>query len=172
MNTDTRLIPLTQGKFAIVDACDYDFLIQWKWHVSEIKLKTLPSIWYAKRMTSGFRQKGRKNIMMHQEIAKRAGYPDAPDYDHKDHDGLNNTRLNLRACTESQNKFNQRKRGGTSSQYKGLTWIPKRKKWKVMICVNGRNKFIGEFSDEIEAAKAYDEAAGLSRPTPSTLMTR
>ena len=38
MKTNTCLIPLTQGKFAIVDACDYDFLMQWKWHI--LKLKT------------------------------------------------------------------------------------------------------------------------------------
>jgi len=96
---------------------------------------------------------------MHNEIGKRTEFPDAPRYDHFDHDGLNNSRLNLRPCTASQNNCNQRKGGGTSSKYKGLTWIPKRKKWKVMICVNGKNKFVGEFSDEVEAAKAYDAAA-------------
>lgn len=158
MNTPTRLIELTQGKFATVDSCDYDFLIQWKWHAVEVKNKHLPSTWYARRMTSGFRQQNRKNIMMHNEIGQRA-YLSVSTYDHSDHNGLNNIRSNLRPCTSSQNNCNQRKRHGTTSKYKGLTWIPKRRKWKVMITVNGEHKFVGEFADEIEAAKAYDEAA-------------
>jgi len=159
MNTNTCLIALTQGKFASVDSIDYDYLNQWNWHVAEVKRKNRPSVFYARRMTSGFRQKNRENIYMHREVAKRAGYPESPEYDHEDHDGLNNTRGNLRPCTGGQNQMNRSKSLGTTSIYKGLTWIPKRKKWKVMIRVNGENKFIGEFSDEIEAAKAYDAAA-------------
>lgn len=79
--------------------------------------------------------------------------------DHKDGDGLNNTRANLRIATPSNNNQNSKPQKGGSSAYKGVSWFKRYKKWQVIITVNGRNKSLGYFIHEIEAAKAYDEAA-------------
>ena len=80
--------------------------------------------------------------------------------DHINHNGLDNRKANLRLVTCTQNNWNNRKRKRkSSSRYKGVHWNKTRKRWKAKIQVNGKNRFIGYFDDEIEAAKAYDEAA-------------
>jgi len=78
--------------------------------------------------------------------------------DHIDRDGLNNTRNNLRFATSSQNLGNSKKRKGTKSRYKGVCWAGDKNKWRVRF-TNYYN--VGHFSDEIEAAKAYDKHARL-----------
>lgn len=79
-------------------------------------------------------------------------------YDHKDRNILNNTRANLRIANSSQNTCNQAKRkGNCSSKYKGVT--KHRSKWRAMICHDRIQHSLGCYSNEIEAAKAYDRAA-------------
>lgn len=84
-----------------------------------------------------------------------------PRVDHKDHDGLNNTRLNLRAATSSQNSANTGKYTNKSytSKYKGVCWVKGKKKWRANIFTGSRKAHIGYFEDEIEAARAYNAAA-------------
>jgi len=82
---------------------------------------------------------------------------------HKDRNGLNNRRCNLRLATASQNRMNSGKRKEKASKYNGVTLI--RRKWKLKrpwlagIYVNGKQICLGYFSTEIEAAKAYNQAA-------------
>jgi hypothetical protein len=78
--------------------------------------------------------------------------------DHKDHDGLNNQRSNLRRCTNAQNCANQRSRGG-SSRFKGVSWSKKFKVWVAMTHFDYGGQFQGHFHDEEAAARAYDAAA-------------
>lgn len=90
--------------------------------------------------------------------------PDVPEVDHKDGDGLNNQRSNLRAATSAQNQANKRSIlsvGGrpASSRFKGLCWFARHQKWQVNIRVDKKRRFLGYFADEIEAALAYDAAA-------------
>ena len=79
--------------------------------------------------------------------------------DHINRDGLDNQRHNLRPATSSQNQQNKVGRLSGSSQYKGLCWLPRRRKWLVTIVLDGRQRRIGEFVSELEAAYAYDQAA-------------
>lgn len=79
--------------------------------------------------------------------------------DHKDHDGLNNQKENLRTATNSQNQGNRRKRSNTSSKYKGVCWHKRWNVWVASIKVNQKTKYLGGFKTEEEAASAYDEAA-------------
>ncbi len=92
---------------------------------------------------------------------------------------MDNRRANLRLATKSQNNMNRSGRSGTSSKYKGVSWYKSRNCWRAMIKVNGKRKSLGYFpsgqitrgmkeaensaasfvESEIEAAKAYDEAA-------------
>ncbi len=142
-------IPLTQGKFAKVDPQDYIWLSQFRWHC-KANTKTI----YALRTT---KENGKlKRIYMHRLIA---GTPPHLVCDHINHDGLDNRRANLRNCTIMQNNANSRSLKNSSSRYKGVTWNKNSKKWTAYIRSNYKHYHLGNFSSEIEAAKAYDEAA-------------
>jgi hypothetical protein len=79
--------------------------------------------------------------------------------DHKDNNGLNNQKQNLRICTYSENGANQRKTRGASSKYKGVHWDKGRSKWRSEINVAGCRISLGRVSSEEEAGEAYDKAA-------------
>src|SRR5271169_6507345 len=89
-----KIIPLTQGKVALVDDGDYDRLNHHRWYASKHAGKNRPR-WYATRMLSS-KSGVRKLLLMHREIAAVAGIPTV---DHHDGDGLNNRRKNLRPAT-------------------------------------------------------------------------
>ena len=140
-----RKIPLTQGKFAIVDPQDYRRLNRYKWCAARDK-----NTFYA------VRSKARKQIRMHRRILN---VPAHLICDHINHNGLDNRISNLRICTRQQNTHNQRPRKTTSSRYKGVDWNKHQKKWRARIYHNNRCHHLGCFCDERDAARAYDRAA-------------
>jgi hypothetical protein len=98
----------------------------------------------------------RERIMMHRLIA------DMPEHlvcDHINHDGLDNRMANLRNCTVAQNSANSRSSKNATSKYKGVSWNSERRKWVAFIKKDGTPFYLGAFEDEVQAAKAYDEAA-------------
>jgi hypothetical protein len=149
-----RRIPLTQGKFAIVDVADYERLAKYKWFAIASERG-----FYAARMVkakAGSRVK-QKAVRMHQVILD---VPKGKIMDHINHNGLDNRRVNLRVATRRENTWNKRKqRGNCSSQYKGVTWLKSEGKWQARIVCKGRAIFIGYFDDEKAAARAYDAKA-------------
>jgi hypothetical protein len=76
--------------------------------------------------------------------------------DHKDGNGLNNCRDNLRVCTRRQNQANRRSRRGVS-RFVGV--YPHKDKWIAEITSHGRHFYLGYFDDEVQAAKARDRKA-------------
>ncbi len=141
----TRRIPLTQGKFALVDAVDYYRLVKFQWYAAAAS-----NTFYVVRKHAG------KPLKMHRQIM------DAPSHlvvDHIDHNGLNNTRANLRLCTFAQNLCNALPPANASSRYKGVSWEKRRKNWRVVIQFNNKTYHLGHFENEIDAAKAYDKRA-------------
>lgn len=79
--------------------------------------------------------------------------------DHINGNGLDNRRNNLRVCNSSENPKNKRvSKARKTSEFKGVS-IGKGGRWVVQIAVDGKKKHIGCFGTEVEAAKAYDEAA-------------
>lgn len=97
-------------------------------------------------------------VLMHRFIM---GVTDSRFVDHRDHNPLNNQRSNLRICTPAENCRNSRKRSAAraSSRFKGVCWHKGRSRWRASIVVNYKNITIGQFADELEAARAYDRAA-------------
>jgi hypothetical protein len=81
-----------------------------------------------------------------------------PQTDHINGNGLDNRRCNLRPVTSQQNRANQRKTRGTS-QFKGVYLRRRERNWEAAIKVNRRRIYLGTFSSEVEAARAYDAAA-------------
>jgi hypothetical protein len=150
-----KLIPLTQGKFAQVDDEDYEYLNQWKWCADTSDQK----VFYAKRIhyIEGGKGKIRRKISMHRLIMK----VEKPNIliDHKDHDGLNNQKYNLRVATYSQNSMNVTSYKKSTSEYLGVHWDIESKKWKAAIKIKGKQLNLGRYLDEKLAAKAYNTAA-------------
>lgn len=151
LQSETKEIPLTKGQVAIVDAADYEWLAQWKWRALGSR-----QTFYAARRSLGSAA-SRVTITMHRFIM------DAPKgmvVDHIDHNGLNNTRSNLRVVTAYQNSLNNRGYSTpTSSIYKGVYWNSDKRKWQAQIRVPGKRLQLGRFDSEVEAANAYDAAA-------------
>ena len=142
-------IKLTRGKIALVDDSDYEWLNQWKWYAS-------PSgkLFYAERMLprgSGKRQR----IKMHQAIMGMKGV------DHKNGNGCDNQRGNMRTCTHQQNCMNRRKQAGCAFKHKGVFHDRRRKTrpYGSQIRINYKLRFLGYFATQEESALAYNKAA-------------
>ena len=116
---------------------------------------------YAQRMPY---KKGepRKRILMHRAIMEKIlGHPleDGQFVDHRDGNGLNNTRANLRVATRAQNKANSKKQSDNKSGYKGVCWKADRMKWHAQITVNRKVINLGYFDDPETAYQEYCKAA-------------
>lgn len=146
MKNMVKEIELTQGKVALIDDEDFERVNQFKWCFND---------GYAKR---GIKKNGNvKIIRMHRFVV------DAPlgtEVDHRDGNGLNNQRANLRLCSSTENKRNRKKQlRRVTSGFKGVSWDSHKGKWNSNISIDGKNKSLGLFLKEIDAAKAYDCAA-------------
>lgn len=135
-------IKLTQNQIALVDDDDFEELSRYNWSVIGGY-----NTYYAIRWP---------NITMHHHIM-RADY--GVMFDHIDKNGLNNQKLNLRRCTNSQNQVNTNKRPGYSSKYKGVMWHKGRRKWIATITKNRHQIYLGQFTMEDAAAMVYNQKA-------------
>lgn len=146
-----RTIPLTKGQFALVDAADFHWLNQWKWFA---RWSPTSRTFYAQRSLYP-PSPGAYCIVMHRQIMDaRKGM----EVDHRDHDGLNNRRDNLRICTPSQNHSNARLSPKNKSGYKGVSWSKAEGKWRAQLKANRKYIWLGHFTDPREAHAAYQKA--------------
>lgn len=144
-----RKIFLTRGKVALVSDQDYLKVAVYLWHAAKGK-----RTWYAVR---GVRKAGKMTrVYMHREICSA---PRKIPVDHRDQNGLNNQRRNLRLATRSKNGQNVSKTSGRTSQFKGVWRSTRPQGFKAGIRVNRRLIHLGYFKSSKEAAKAYDAAA-------------
>lgn len=146
-------VPLSRGLFALVSAEDFERVSQHKWF-ARLENRTLYAIRDLPRLPG---QKYRGKIKLHRFLldAKPGEL-----VDHRDGDGLNNTRGNLRLATTGENNRNIRKPAhGLTSTFKGVSWHPKAKKFQATIRLNRKSHYIGLFSEPADAAWAYDREA-------------
>jgi hypothetical protein len=145
---DNRMLRLTLpgGPVVLIDEADQMLIAGFPWRVLNNKDKQYAHAW-----------NGRMHLYMHRLIAG-AGPKDL--VDHHNGNGLDNRRLNLRIATGSQNLANRwRQRNNRTSQYKGVFWDSHRERWSASIHVKQKTRALGRFTDEANAARAYDRAA-------------
>lgn len=136
-----KRIELSQGRVALVDDEDFEWLSQWKWCYARNKEATTG---YALRTDS---------CRMHIAIAERSGlWKFGYEIDHVNGCGCDNRKENLRVATRRENGCNQKKRSDNSSGKTGVSWDSSRHRWRVQIMVNYRAKTIGRFKN-LEDAK-------------------
>jgi len=148
-----RQIPLTQGKFTLVDGGDYKWLSKYKWCLFAKKKQRQE---YAH---CGLGQNGCQYTVFMHRLILGLSFHDGKMVDHKNHNGLDNRRINLRICTNRQNQGNSKIRSDNTSGFKGVVWHKRLKKWVSEICYKKKPIYLGSFESKIEAAKAYDAAA-------------
>lgn len=154
----TKLITLTRGYAAIVDDADYENLSRWNWRV----LEHTPRLTYAVRK----RRRGEDTkafphvVRMHRQmLGLGRSAVDGIEVDHVNGNGLDNRRGNLRLCTRKENARNSSCHFDGSSRFHGVSWYARDGIWVAQIWLAPKNVYLGRFSDEIMAAKAYDAAA-------------
>lgn len=140
-----RTISLTKGFEALVDDSDFAILDQWKWRVMESKGHR-----YAVRQ-----DRAKKSVLMHRFLLNPKA---TQQVDHRDRNGLNNQRENLRVCEDSQNYANAKLSRRNKSGFKGVCWDRVNGLWMAFIGAKPR-KTIGYSHHPKEAARMYDVAA-------------
>lgn len=138
-------ISLGRDMFALVDDADYPELSKYKWTCHGHR-----NTFYVTRSENGV------PISMHRQILGLDNRKVV--CDHKDGNGLNNQRDNLRACTILQNNLNKRTYKNNVQGFKGVKRVSKNR-FMARIRHIGKTTYLGTFDCPKEAAHAYNEKA-------------
>ena len=141
-----KQIPLTQGKFSLVDDADFEFINQWKWQYH--------TGGYARRdyAVDGKRFK----VYMHRVIT---GNDESLVVDHINGDRLDNRKENLRLCHQKQNSANSRKSKNNTTGFKGVCFYKRDGVYTAQLMKDRKMIYLGRFTKPEYAAAAYDLAA-------------
>jgi hypothetical protein len=138
-------IPLTQGEFAIIDDEDAEKVIGIKWSV----VKPNPKNWYARNSKHGY---------LHRFLMDA---PEGMTVDHKDGNGLDCRRSNMRIVPHGLNIANKRKSSNNTSGYTGVTFCKQTGKWRANIMIDRKYKCLGRYDTPELASEAYQKAKAL-----------
>ena len=125
-------ICLTQNKWTVIDEADYPAVIPYRW----CAVRNDRSFRVAAHLPNN------KTCWMHRLIHPVAA---GLNIDHRDGNGLNNRRANLRAATAQQNARNKGVHYNSKTGYAGVRWDPYRQRWWTDIRVDGKIVFLGRF---------------------------
>lgn len=142
-------VPLTRGYEAVIDAVDVTIVEGFRWYAMPDKNTV-----YAATTTYDGGKK--KTVRMHRLLMS---VPSEIFVDHRDTDGLNNRKKNLRKATVTQNNQNRNSRKNTSSLLKGVSWHKTDKRWQARIKINGTERHLGRYPTAEAAHAAYCEAS-------------
>jgi hypothetical protein len=146
-----RRIRMSGPKYAKVDPADYKRLRKYKFIARNAR-----NCFYAQMLEPNAITE-KKMLHMHQMILE---VPKGMVVDHINNDTMDNRNANLRAATRAQNSRNRKKISRQcSSKYKGVWWHKSSLKWGATVVFEKKKIHLGTFKNEIDAAKAYDEAA-------------
>lgn len=132
-------IKLSQGKVALVDAADFEYLNQWKWSYS---------CGYAQRA-----DEAGKKVYMHRQLLN---CPAELFVDHVNRNKTDNRRCNLRIATRAQNTYNAKVPRHNTSGLIGVNWDKAKNKWRAYCSVNNKSITIGRFTCKQTAIEARD----------------
>lgn len=143
-------ILLHSGEITVIDADDWPLVKPYRWYALHTDRTTYA---HTNRTVDG---RSIPSNLLHRMLlnAKSGEF-----VDHKDHNGLNNRRTNLRACTQTQNNGNARLSRANTSGYRGVYWHKGCRKWCARIKVDYKYRTLGSFSDPWTAAQIYNTAA-------------
>lgn len=143
-----RTLLLTTGESALLSEADYARVSKHVWWCDgRYAVRALP-------------RQGRKNSPLEAMHIFLLGKRPGKEIDHKDGDGLNNSRSNLRWSTHAQNLANRPKpKGCFTSRFKGVSWHSQRGKWRAYVKVNYKQVSLGLWDNEEDAARAYNNSA-------------
>jgi hypothetical protein len=147
---DIAIVPLTQGKEAIIDACDVHLVEGVNWYA----LKDGNTFYAQRNLKIGPNKQ--TTIKMHRVIMSAAT---GIGVDHKDGDGLNNRRVNMRIASHAQNMRNRRKQANNKTGFKGVSLHSASGSWRASIKKNRKQLHLGYFTTPEQAHAAYREAA-------------
>jgi hypothetical protein len=145
-------LPLSKGKVAILEDVDGRFAA-FDWYATRRR-----NTFYAMRDTSAAEQAAgaSRKIYLHRAVM---GALPGVQVDHRDGDGLNCRRGNLRLATRQENGVNSRRRSDNGSGFKGVHWHRGAGRWRAQIRAGSRRWHLGYFATAEDAARAYDAAA-------------
>jgi hypothetical protein len=148
-------VPLTQGYEAIIDVADVPLVEGFNWiaMVSKRADGSVRTVYAYRNDCSGTKT---RLVLLHRFLM---GEPMGLQIDHRDGEGLNCRRYNLREATCSQNGRNLKTSANNTSGIKGVSWHKPSSKWTAHIMLGGKQKYLGLFGDITDAAVAYANAS-------------
>ncbi len=134
----------------IVDSEEVERLKKYKWHLIEGE-----ETFYAVR---NVHKNGKRTLKLMHRIILGITDPKV-DIDHHNHSGLDNRKQNIRACSRSQNQWNQKKKKGKTSKYYVVNLDKATGKYIATINVDKKSIYLGIFKSEKKAALAARKAS-------------
>lgn len=141
-------VPLSRGYVAIIDAADAGRVLAYNWS-AQPNVRNVYAIRKVRRADGRWTSQSLHKFL--------TGYERT---DHRNGDGLDNRRMNLRDASAGENGRNRRRQVNNYSGFKGVCWNKKDGKWRATIgAAADQRRYLGGFSTAEEAARAYDAAA-------------